>query len=318
MLTFWLVGASGALATFVASVMGGEQTERLRNSSFGAVAGTSVGGLAALLKDEPELLVVGAFGSTLGAFLGWLVYLLLSFIASTERGRPLFEYLVAGLKGVSEQLKLDNKQLVLKALSEWTQSFGRMIDKQKLDLLSIEFGDLRDHTTRIVITSWLTTITDVFNFVFEVLAKKPQYRLRVSIVVFGHRNGNIVGRHWISYAGTLPAHRTKEFGKDSVAYKVLKEEISSPHFTTINAAIKDGEDRGEVTYHSFFAFRIGDFAVLFVDWPGDLDVKDEYVQVAHDLYYLEVIPAIRELLSGRSQPVENDLELQPLPVAPPQ
>ncbi|MGF1611487.1 MAG: hypothetical protein ACFCUQ_18940 [Kiloniellales bacterium] len=308
-----LVGTSGALATFVASVMAEEQNDRLRNGTLGAVAGSSIGGLAALLKDSPELLIVGAFGSAVGAFLGWLVYLLLSFIASTERGRPIFEYHVGGLKGVREQLRLDNKELVLKALDQWKQSFGGLVSKQKTDLLNTENGDARDHSMQMVITSWLTITTDVFNFVFGVLAKEPQYRVRATIIVYGASKGDIVGRHWISYAGSLPRHRTKSFDKNSVGYKVLTEEFPSPHFTPITTAVKEGQDRGEVSYHSFFAFRITDFAILSVDWPGQLDVNDAYVEVARDLYHRLVIPAIMDLLSGWSQPVQKCLGLEPLP-----
>lgn len=52
--TPWLVFLSAFLATFIGSVMADEQTDRLRNSSFGAVAGTAVGGLAALLTKQQD------------------------------------------------------------------------------------------------------------------------------------------------------------------------------------------------------------------------------------------------------------------------
>src|ERR1035441_10839678 len=57
---FW-----GALiVTFVASVMGKDQEQRLEQGKFGLAAGTSLGGLSALIKgQQPQLLVVGFVGS---------------------------------------------------------------------------------------------------------------------------------------------------------------------------------------------------------------------------------------------------------------
>jgi hypothetical protein len=45
-----LVGWSAFLATFVASVMADEQNDRLRQGTFGAIAGASVGGLASIIR----------------------------------------------------------------------------------------------------------------------------------------------------------------------------------------------------------------------------------------------------------------------------
>jgi hypothetical protein len=65
-----LVAVGSALATFVVSVMGDEQDQRLKNGTFGAVAGTSIGGLAGLMTKQADLLVVGFFGSVVGALNG--------------------------------------------------------------------------------------------------------------------------------------------------------------------------------------------------------------------------------------------------------
>jgi hypothetical protein len=50
---FW----AGAVATFVASVMAEEQDKRLRQGTFGAIAGSSMGGIAALIVSFRQVCV---------------------------------------------------------------------------------------------------------------------------------------------------------------------------------------------------------------------------------------------------------------------
>lgn len=50
-----LVFYTSLMATFLASVMAEEQHQRLINGTFGAVAGSSLGGLAALITDQKDL-----------------------------------------------------------------------------------------------------------------------------------------------------------------------------------------------------------------------------------------------------------------------
>src|SRR6266568_3447185 len=78
---FWAVGISALLATFVASVMADEQNERLKNGTFGAIAGSSIGGIAALLTSQHALLITGFLGSAIGGFFGWLAILWFSYKA---------------------------------------------------------------------------------------------------------------------------------------------------------------------------------------------------------------------------------------------
>jgi hypothetical protein len=65
-----LVGFSAFLATFIASVMANEQKDRLVQGTFGAIAGSSVGALAAVIQKEPNLLLISVFGSAVGATFG--------------------------------------------------------------------------------------------------------------------------------------------------------------------------------------------------------------------------------------------------------
>src|SRR5436309_8828151 len=122
-----LVWLTAFMATFIASVMADDQHDRLRQGTFGAIAGTTVGGFGAVVNKEPSLLLIGAFGSAAGAIVGWVVYLGLSILASRQWARRLIEYHVGGLKGVRERISLDERNLLLAALNVWSQNFRGMV-----------------------------------------------------------------------------------------------------------------------------------------------------------------------------------------------
>src|SRR3989442_415115 len=158
-----LVGLSAFLMTFVASVMADEQNERLRQGSFGAIAGSAVGGLAAVMQQEPNL------------------------------------------------------------------------------------------------------------FVLDALASKPEYRTRITAVVFGRRDAEIIGRHWISYSGQRQSHTKRDFTDKSIAYQVIASQKNDPCLTTMADANKEAQDRGQQLYSSFLVFRLNENAALSLDWPGKID-----------------------------------------------
>ena len=89
---FW----GSLIVTFVASVMGKDQQQRLDQGKFGLAAGTSLGGLSGLIEKQSGLLVVGFVGSAVGGLLGWLFYLVL---ASLVVGFPKLESLVISRRG---------------------------------------------------------------------------------------------------------------------------------------------------------------------------------------------------------------------------
>src|ERR1035438_7419698 len=109
----WLLIVGSALATFVGSVMADDQNERLKNGAFGAVAGTSIGGLAGLMKNQPDLVILGFFGSVVGATLGWVVYFAISFLARNPKFRPALDFMTGGLKAVKESLDIDSPARLL-------------------------------------------------------------------------------------------------------------------------------------------------------------------------------------------------------------
>src|SRR5580658_9663227 len=103
---FW----GSLLVTFVASVMGQDQQQRLEQGKFGLAAGTSLGGLTALMNNQKELLVVGFVGSAVGGLIGWLYYLALASLLVKWVGlKKLLAFQIGGLEGL--QKKLDGESI---------------------------------------------------------------------------------------------------------------------------------------------------------------------------------------------------------------
>lgn len=307
-----LVGLSGFMATFVASVMADEQNDRLRQGTFGAIAGTSVGGLAAVMQKDPNLLLIGVFGSAFGAIVGWVVYLGLSILASQRWARRLIEYHVSGLKGVRDRLELDDRNLLLAALNVWSQNFRGMVLRETGIIIANPSNEEFDRWSSAAIRGWLISLIDAFNLVLDALAEKPGYRSRVTVIVFGKDADAILGRHWISYSGPRQSHKNTDFGSESIAYKVLSNANASPCFMTMQAANEQGENRDDQTYSSFIVFRLNNDAVLSLDWPGKIEEADPYVNVARSLLYLDVGPAIGKLLDHRAASLAREVRLTPL------
>jgi hypothetical protein len=306
-----LVSLSAFLATFVASVMADEQNERLRQGSFGAIAGTAVGGLAAVMQEDANLLLVGVFGSVGGAFVAWIVYLALTILASSKWGRRLVEYHVSGLKGIRQAIELGDRNLLLSALTTWSHSFRGMVLRETTFILEKREPSGYNTWVTIAIRAWLTSVVDAFNLVLDALAEKPQYRSRITLILFGEKDGKVVGRHWISYAGQRDSHTRRDFGADSIAYKVLSNQLNSPYLTSMENADKKGEDRGNENYSSFFVFRLNEFAVLSLDWPSKIAEHDPYINIAKGLLQMDVAPAMGQLLDRWMGPVTDEVGLAP-------
>jgi hypothetical protein len=305
-----LVGWTAFLATFVASVMADEQNDRLRQGTFGAIAGASVGGLASIMQKDGTLLLVGVFGSATGAIVGWIVYLGLSILASRKWARGLVEYQVSGLKGVKARVDLEDRNLLLRALTIWSQNFRGMVLRESQVILSNSSSADYNCWVSVALRGWLTSLVDAFNLVLDALAEKEQYRSRITLIVFGAKeDGTIAGRHWISYSGDRNAHTRVDFGEESIAYKVIVGEKASPFFTSVESANQDGQKRDDGSYSSFFVFRLGPNAVLSLDWPGKFEEKDTYISVARSLLYLDVAPAIGKLLTSWHHSLAAEVDL---------
>lgn len=308
-----LVGWSAFLATFVASVMADEQNDRLRQGTFGAIAGASVGGLAAIMQKDATLLLIGVFGSACGAIVGWIVYLGLSALASWKWAQYLVEYHVSGLKGVRTRIDLQDRNLLLKALTVWNQNFRGMVLRETQVILANSTSSDFNQWVSVALRDWLTSLVDAFNLVLDALAEKADYRTRVTIIVFGFRDdGELVGRHWLSYAGDRHGHSTSDFDQTSFAYKVVLGDENSPFFTTIESANKHGQKRGDKSsYSSFYVFRLNDNAVLSLDWPKKIEEADHYISVAGRLLHLDVAPAIGKLLDSWHTSLAAEVGLKP-------
>lgn len=310
---FWIVFWGTALATFVASIMAKEQDDRLRNGTFGVVASGTLGGIAALLTKQDMLLLVGFLGSGVGAFVGWAISLGLSFLAAlTPVGRTVLEYQIGGWEAVRARLDLKQTEPLLKAMSAWGRSFTRRIEHQKGIVVQFPEGDQTNRIIELSIRTWLESFVDVLSLLFE-LAEKPQYRSRVTIIVYGRRENIIVGKHWLSDSGNLESHKTnQEFNDASIGYKVLTEQIASPYFTTGDDAKQQGQNRGQQTYRPFITFRLTDSCILALDWPYDLKPDNQFVQAARNLFHEDVCPLIRDVLNHWHGHVQNTIGLAPL------
>ena len=79
-----LVLLSAFLTTFIASILSEEQDKKIKNGGYSLLAGTSFGALSGLINDDPNLVLLGIFGSTLGAVAGWLLFLIISIFSGTK------------------------------------------------------------------------------------------------------------------------------------------------------------------------------------------------------------------------------------------
>jgi len=297
--------------------MADEQNDRLRQGTFGAIAGGAVGGFAAILKGDGTLLLIGVFGSACGAIIGWIVYLGLSMLATRKWARSLIEYQVTGLKGVRSRIDLEDERLLLKALTLWSQNFRGMVLRETQVILANATSSEFNQWVTVALRDWLTSLVDAFNMVLDALAEKAEYRSRITIIVFGRDDtGAIVGKHWLSYAGDRQGHKNAPFGAKSIACQVVLGEMNSPYFTTLENANQQGQDRGEKSYSSFYVFRLNDHAALSLDWPKKIEENDEYISVARRLLYLDVAPAIGKLLNAWRTPLSAEVGLTDLRMGP--
>jgi hypothetical protein len=317
-----LVGWSALLATFIASVIGAEQDERLRNGTFGAVAGTSVGGLAAIITKDQTLLLVGVFGSALGAILGWVTYLWFCFLAAGKSrwGRPILEFQTGGLKSVRDKLERDDQELLRNALNTWSQNFRSMILREAPAISENANSSDYDTWSEIAIRGWLTSLVDTFNLVLDAVADKEEYRARITLIVFGKKREDtmgkdvVIGQHWISYSGRAPAHKSREFHEDSIAFKVANGDENSPCLVSPQSDKKE-ENRAttsSASYASYMVFRLSDDAVLSMDWPGrKITDTDPYVSIARALIHQDVAPTLAGLLAKRTAALAAAVKLSP-------
>jgi hypothetical protein len=312
---FW----GSLLVTFVASVMGKDQEQRLSQGKFGLAAGTTLGGLSGLLEKQPELVVVGFVGSAVGGLAGWVFYLLLaSLVVRFPQLKSLVVFQAGGLEVLQKHLDVASKENLRLGFDAWTEKFSRMISDAKDSLACADQGPQWEEQATATIQMWLTAAVDTLALVFGTLSDKPQYQSRVTLIVY--RVGTLaekpeaLGKHWISYAGQLKPHSKDQlFDASSVGYKVLEQELASPYFTTQELAQKEGQARtGDPSYRPFITFRLNGSAILALDWPGELTQEDAYVQAARSLFYSTVAPAITELIRVWPTPLADAAHLPKL------
>src|SRR5580698_1407730 len=154
---FW----GSLLVTFVASVMGKDQQQRLDQGKFGLAAGTSLGGLSGLIKNQPELVVVGFVGSAVGGLFGWLFYLLLAcWVVRSPNLKSLVVFQSGGLEGLQKQLDVNSKENLRAGFGIWSEKFSRMIASEQSALLKRAGGTNWEDEAATMIRSRLTSAVD--------------------------------------------------------------------------------------------------------------------------------------------------------------
>jgi len=298
---FW----GSLLVTFVASVMGKDQQQRLDQGKFGLAAGTSLGGLSGLIEKQPGLLVVGFVGSAVGGLLGWLFYLGLAWwVVHQPQLKTLVVFQTGGLEQLQKQLDVSSKENLKRGFEGWTEKFSRMMAADQAGLVMLSKSAGWEHEAESLIRCWLISAVDTLALVFGTLADKPQYQSRVTLIVYrveqrGGDGARALGMHWISYADQLKPHNKNQlFDNSSVGFKVLQQRLESPYFTTQETAEKQDQKRsGDSSYRPFVTIRLTDNAILALDWPEELKEDDDYVQAARSLFNSIIAPSIAEILS---------------------
>jgi hypothetical protein len=333
------------LVTFVGSVMGDDQVKRLQNGAFGAAAGTSLGALAGLLKDQQtNLVVVGFVGSAVGGFLGWGYYTLLAWWISTNpcdpSRRSFLAFQAGGLAGLRDRIEVQLTENIKVEFGDWSDRFARTLAEPKRLLLKhAGTDDNWEEYAEGIMKGWLVSAADTVSLVFGTLADKatpdPAVKAqgqsgdqacsqsRVTIIVFGKDDEHkITGKHWIHYSGQLKPHNVAQnFNENSIGNKVLSKQYPSPYVTDFKNAGKDGEHRGQkngeqpaddASNRPFVTFRLNDDAILSFDWPQGLNGNADYVVAARSLFFSVVTPALTEVLDSWPSPLAHEVDLKPL------
>ena len=311
-LEHWIFFGS-MLGTFSASVMAHEQTARIKNGAFGTIAGTAAGGIGAIIGQQNSLLLLGFFGSSIGAATGWLVSILLSYWASkSSRGKSVLAYMVGGFEAVKGEIDSTQDNELLLALQRWSGHFVRSVTDQTYRVARLPKSGTTNVAIELLIRQWLASVVNVLDLLFP-LAKRPQYRSRVTIIVFGKERGtnDVCGKHWLFDSGHLGAHKTQRgFDNTSIGYKVLIGKLSSPFYA--KADQPEAQARGEQPYRPFITFRITDNVVLSLDWHEDLPVNDIFVQQTRSLFLGELCPEIKKSLDQWHGELADNVGLEPL------
>jgi hypothetical protein len=332
---FW----GSMLVTFVGSVMGDDQVKRLQNGAFGAAAGTSIGGLAGLLKNQTDLVVVGFVASAVGGFLGWFYYVLLALWVGNNPDDAIKNNFLAfqsgGLAGLRERLDVKSREDLKDEFQDWCEKFAQTVARQKLLLLRYVDSAHWQEYAEAVMRGWLVSAADTLALVYGTLADKPKTQStdmtqdptikahsqsRVTIIVFGvDGSQQIAGTHWICYSGQLTPHDvTQNFDEKSIGNKVRSGKFASPYFSTSAFAKQEGQKRADdPSYRPFITFRLNNSAVLAVDWPEGLPGNADYVEAARSLFYSRITPAVTEVLDRWPSDLAQVVGLNPLPPSGP-
>jgi hypothetical protein len=136
------------------------------------------------------------------------------------------EYYVGGFKALRSRIDLDDKQTLLAAVGKWRVGFSKMIDEQKNELLLRPASAETDIAIKFAIKSWLVMSTEFFGLMFETFAKKPEYRSRSELIIFGIKNTKVVGKCGCRTSDLYPILRLWTLTKPPWPIKFFREKSS--------------------------------------------------------------------------------------------
>jgi hypothetical protein len=282
-------------------MLGGSAEHRAKTTSIGAAAGSLLGVFMGLLRQQTSLLAFGFAGAAAGAFLAWVANLALCIAANTRFGRRWLKYHYLGIRAVSEDVEAESIDKTMLFLHEWRHGVTRRLTAQLTRMQRPgESPDVQQlETVRGVIEEWMGSIVDSFDILLHLATQKPEYQFRMTLIVFGSDGDSVKGSHWARYSGRQMKHRTDAFAQDSIAYKVLTQQLASPHFgKTSDAGVPNRNTTAQGRYHDFICFRVNDFAVLSLDWvaiSGE-PAGDAYIQFLKTMVHTDLVRWIAALL----------------------
>ena len=333
----FLIFLGSGLITFLSTVLAQKQDERLKNSSFGALASGVITLIITFLKKDNQQndLLYAFLGSAIGAFNGWLVYLSIAVMAFLRYNViiPFIELVAHGLDSMSDNIvsyenaqSSDKLKYYLERLaSELNTRIGSLDNIAALDKVNEDKTDLatrkmllqqRKEFLESIARFILTSIVELFNLVYGSM------RFRASILKFQYTrdaNGKKIyqeGRHWLYYYGSgQPFRKDKTFDQTTSAYDMVSTGDRTMELFDLSSdkvADRQAADR----YQYFSLFRLNDWCILTLDWalkPDNTVSKSIITTIQELLAYslVDVLASITERI------MHIDEQLQQLDSQPP-
>lgn len=299
--TQYLIFWGSLIANFLTTVFADDQTQRIKNGGFGALAAGGVTAIATLISDKTGgedqlfLLLFSFYGSMLGALFGWLVFALIASFMFYKYGKllPFLELVTSGFGKFREQIILLENNPSLSKLQTWMQRFETEVRRQSSNIESDSNfknspNELKLSIYQQLIRFILMSAIEQFNLIYGTV------QFRSTIITFYETDGK--GRHdfALSYYGSNRRFRDLPFDSDSKAAEMVSGKIieTSKTFDTTDPGVASRESTDR--YVSFTLFKLSEKSVLSVDW-GQEETKQR-LQDLEDRINESLVPLLGNLV----------------------